>query len=264
MDSSWFAGVETMSGSLRYRNEVICDHLASQYVAGAMTFRVRARMESLLTTTPELDRAVAFWGDQFSTLHEQLPAEVPGNKTWEQIDKKISILEADAGKEPVSGSWWHSLLLWRVTGVGGMVMSCVLAMFLLLPSMSPSPQVTGGANYVATMSAHNIDNAEIQFVISAYKKQGDIPSRLHVQWSQEHISKKGERPLHLWAEDKDSGEMVYIGLQPPQEQGWDLNKPSWLAVANSSRLLMTSNSNVPDALNTIFSGPCVQLTAWKS
>ncbi len=251
-----------MSGSLRYRNELICDHLASQYVAGAMTFRVRARMESLLAVTPELDRAVAFWADQFSVLHEQLPAEVPENKTWEQIDRRISVL--DAHEQSASNSWWQSLLLWRVAGIGGMMTSFLLAMFLLLPSISPSPQITGGANYVATMSAHNIDKAEIQFVISAYKKQGDTPSRLHVQWSQGHIDKKGDQSLHLWAEDKDSGEMVYIGLQPAQEQAWDLDKPSWLAVANSSRLLMTSNTNVPDSLNTVFSGPCVQLTAWQS
>lgn len=256
-----------MSRCLRYRNPIICEHLAGQYVAGIMTTRVRSRMKKLLATTPELDRAVAFWGDQFSVVHEQLPlAMAPSKDIWQQIDSKITAAESlsvAAPQKVEASGWWQNLWVWKTASMTGMVTSFALAMALFFPAETSIQPTITGANYIAAMSAHNQNKTDIQFVISAYKKQANKPSRLHVQWSQRH-PEADKTPLHLWAEDKDSGQLTYVGLQPSSNAAWDLTKPSWQAIANSSRLLMTSNSQLPNQQNTIFSGPCVQLASWQS
>ena len=256
-----------MSRGLRYRNPIVCEHLAGQYVAGIMTVRVRSRMETLLASTPELDRAVAFWADQFSVMHEQLPqAMTPSKDIWQQIDNKITSIESSSGAAPQkieASGWWQNLWLWKSASMAGMVTSLVLAMVLFFPVDTSIQPTIAGASYIAAMSAHNQNKTDIQFIISVYKKQVDKPSRLHVQWSQRH-PEADKTPLHLWAEDKDSGELAYIGFQPSSDEAWTLTKPVWLAIANSSRLLMTSDSQLPNQQNTIFSGPCVQLAEWKS
>ncbi len=256
-----------MSRCLRYRNTIICEHLAGQYVAGTMTPRVRSRMESLLVSTPELDRAVAFWADELSVVHEQLPPAVaPSTDIWQKIDSKITSTESSSQtteQKTDANGWWQDLWVWKTASMAGMVTSLALALALFFPTENAVQPTIAGANYIAAMSAHNQSTTDIQFVISAYKKQPNNPSRLHVQWSQRH-PQSDKTPLHLWAEDKDSGELTYIGLQPSPEQAWDLTKPSWLAIANSSRLLMTSDKQLPNQQNTRFSGPCVQLTEWKT
>jgi anti-sigma-K factor RskA len=251
-----------MSRCLRYQNPLIYRHLASQYVAGVMSRRVRLRTEVLRQKTPELDRAIAYWSDQFSELHQQLPeaqlSDDASERLWQTIDANAAPKElSSTGFAAV----WNSLLTWRLLSGAGALSSMVLAVMLFF--IAPEPSVTG-PSYLANMVAHNDTDKNIQFVISAYAKQEDVPSRLHVQWSKDHAGKTSHPQLHLWAEDKDTGKIVYVGLQPPKGKNWDLTKPAWMAVANSRRLLMTTTAQQPVDSNTLFSGFCLQLKQWKT
>ncbi|MGH1486476.1 MAG: hypothetical protein ACRBCI_09670 [Cellvibrionaceae bacterium] len=263
------------AGSLRYRKPEVCEHLAGQYVAGSMTPRVRSRMEHLIAVTPELNRAVTFWADQFSDLQYQLPEQTPSADLWSSIDKRVNIAEAHSEKtankqlDAKQKSPWGELLFWRITGVAGFVSSVLLAFFVVFTSTNV-PIVTDPASlatirsapsYMAAMSQHNGDD-DIRFVINAYSKAEGVPSRLFVQWSQRH-PRADMAPLHLWAEDKDTGELSYIGVEPDKGELWNLTKPTWTAISNSSRLLMTANAQLPDQNNLVFSGPCVQLADWN-
>lgn len=252
-----------MSRCLRYQNPLIYNHLASQYVAGVMSQRVRSRTEALRETTPELDRAIAHWADQFAQLHQQLPEITLSSDASERLWKTIEA-EVDIKEQPSSSATglWDNVLAWRLFSGAGALASMVLAIMLVFTA--PQPQVAG-PSYLANMAAHGDDaQHQIQFVISAYAKQENTPSRLHVQWSKDHAGKTPHPPLHLWAEDKDTGKMTYIGMQPPKGQSWDLTKPTWMAVANSRRLLMTTDTQQPTNNNTMFSGFCLQLKQWKT
>ena len=268
MGASWIAGVETMSRCVRYQNPVICEYLASQYVAGQMTPRVRRRLQTLIETTPELDRAIARWADSFVEVHEHLPAidtTIDSESTWQHIEDQLN-LSSEVNHKSSSPNFWDQLFVWRITTGIGAFASFALAFILWfsVPTTVIQQPLVGGPSYLANMTSHG-DNADnIQFVISAYKKNDSMPaSRLHVQWSQAHAGQP-ERELHLWAEDKDSGQLTYIGIQPPKDEAWNLTKPGWKAIANSRRLLMTGNNQVPTDNNTIFSGLCLQLKAWKT
>lgn len=273
-----------MSRSVRYQDPAICEHLASQYVAGVMTPLVRARTEKLINQTPALEKAVASWASRFSTLQDQLPVKVASKELWDKIDQTIaqtdgrpaSALEQFSDKK----HWWHNLFLWRITGIAGMATSFALAMlFVFLPAPksidllaeapveSPPTEVgvSGAPSYMAAMSRHtSADKTEdiIRFVINAYAKTESSPSRLFVQWSKRH-PRAAQQGMHIWAEDLETGALTYIGTEPETGGALALDKTTWAAVSNSGRLIMTEDANTPTASNTLFSGPCVQLTHWQ-
>lgn len=254
-----------MSRSLRYQDPVICDYLASQYVAGNMTPRVRRRVEALLITTPELDRAIARWADSFAELHIRLPEPQVSMKTqqdsWKAIEKAIHTETAKDTK--AKSSFWDSLFVWRFTTGGTALASMLMAYMLFIASPVEQTVVIAGPDYLANMSAQGDSLNNIRFVITAYKKtEQNQASRLHVQWLKGG-TRKTDQMLHLWAEDKETKAMTYIGLLPEKADDWSLTKSSWKAVTTSQRLLMTADNKVPSAGNTLFSGLCLQLKAWK-
>lgn len=249
--------------ALRYRNPVICEHLASQYVTGVMTPRVRSRLETLLDVTPELNRAVAFWSDQMAEIQFDLPEQTANDTLWNKIEALTPEKQnTRSNKDKETTSWWKNLLLWQTTGIIGTVSSLALALMLFIAPLNNTPSLKTAPSYMAAMSRHNDTSDNIRFVINAYKKTEDTPSTLFVQWSQREPRKNSDA-LFLWAEDKDTGELTYIGSEPTKGEPWHLTKPTWKAISNSSRLLVTRDQQQPTQTNTLFSGPCVQLTDWK-
>ncbi|WP_428033893.1 hypothetical protein [Amphritea sp.] len=254
-----------MSRCLRYQNPVICDYLASKYVAGTLTSRVRRRIEALLITTPELDRAIARWADSFAELHIRLPepeiSMAAQQASWTVIEQAIHTETAEEKKAKVS--FWNSLFVWRFT-TGGAALASVLMAYMLFTGSPVEPTVViAGPDYLANMSAQGDSPDNVRFVITAYKKtEQNERSRLHVQWLK-GATRSTDKRLHLWAEDKDTKAMTYIGLLPDNTNDWSLTKSAWKAVTTSQRLLMTADNHPPSASNTLFSGLCLQLNAWK-
>jgi hypothetical protein len=257
-----------MSGSVRYSNPIICNHLASQYVVGVMTPRVRTRVEALRFSVTELDAAIISWSEDFSQIHTNLPEKTPLSSTWSRIAAQI----ADATKTgAIKASWWSNLNFWRLTGISATVASfALLLMLLVLPiqSKNPTPLISGSPSYVAVMSPSQPklkgekEVGNIRFVINVYQKTETTPSRLFVQWS-ERQPRSNQASMYLWAKDFDTGELTYVGVEPSGEEPWKLTKTTWGAVANSSVLFFTADSKKPTAQNTLYSGPCIQLGSWK-
>ncbi|MFT6156310.1 MAG: hypothetical protein ACI9I4_001215, partial [Neolewinella sp.] len=260
-------------------NPLVMEHLANQYVAGCMTWRVRNRMDNLISNTPQLEREVSFWADQFSAIQATLPTVEPSVKTWETIQKhvKASVARQRAKENELleeAGGWWTNLSLWRTASFSGLAASALLALALI--NVAPTPpgdivkqtpegavtEVKLGVDYMAAMVSKGDASNTIKFIISAYKKQPEKPSRLVVQWSKRH-KRAIQEGLHLWAEDKDTGAISYIGLEPADKGAWNLNKDTWKALSNSSHLLVTSSEQAPSDENVLFRGQCVQLGAWK-
>ena len=251
-----------MSRCLRYQNPEIYEHLASQYVAGNLTQRVRRRIEKLSETVPELDRAIAAWADSFSELHENMPSP-PLEKNrlsriWAVVDQ-LTPINSVRTEHQNNDSFLKSLFAWKAATAIGALASLMMAIMLWNASLT-SP--VSGPSYLANMSVHNDAEDLTQFVISVYAKNDDRPSRLHLQWTKSKTTESSWANLHLWAEDKETGELSYIGLKPQEGQAWDLTKTTWMAIANSRRLIMTKGKTITDE-NTVFSGVCLQLKEWK-
>lgn len=256
-----------MPAALRYKNEIICHHLASQYVVAEMSPRVRSRVDTLRSQVPELNDAIIFWAETFADINNYLPDTVPSEQVWQDIEQKLFHASMSNSKQ----SWWHNLRFWQITGITTSLSTFALTIMLLIGPLSPndptlpiSPLISSTPNYLAVMSSHGdqAKSGEIEFVVNVYQKSESFPSRMFIQWS-EQKSRTDKRPMHLWAKDRQTGELTYIGLEPATDTPWEFNKATWLAVSGSSHLLFTSDKQSPSAENTLFSGPCIQLGSWK-
>ncbi|MDB4836935.1 hypothetical protein OAH87_00510 [Marinomonas sp.] len=252
-----------MPGSLRYKNAMICEHLASQYVAGSMTPRVRSRVDVLRNQYPELDRTIISWAEKIAPLHDSLEEKTVSAAVWHRIE---SSLFSVASEKDSKSSIWHNLRFWQFTGIGATFASVVFAALLLvLPVSSPKlPVVSSTPSYLAVMSpvAEGVRSNDIRFVVNVYQKTEQSPSKLFIQWS-EHQSRSLNEGMHLWAKDRNTGELSYVGVEPSDATPWNLNKTTWQAVSNSSELLFTRTADIPSEQNTLFIGPCIQLGSWK-
>ena len=271
-----------MSRCLRYQNKAVQEHLASQYTAGLMTARVRARTEQLKQEIPELNSAISQWSDTFSSIANQLPEVAPSSSVWERIDHSINSgvpITTNVMKEKVG--WWNNLSLWRFTTLASLAtclsLAWVIAAFYSIGFGQKdfmTVSVKGGPSYMAAMSRAN-DTAggvlhselpqanEIVFVVNAYGKTESAPSRLFVQWSKQS-PRQDTSPFHLWAEHRETGELSYIGIEPEKGKLWNLTKTTWDAISTSGRLLVTVDNQMPVPSNTLFAGPCIQLGNWAS
>jgi hypothetical protein len=254
-----------MSRCLRYQNPIVIEHLASQYTAGHLSTRVRSRTEALVLKIPELDRAIAQWTDAFSLIHIQVSppvfTEKKQNLLWQGIDKQTII---SVEERPSVATFWQNIFAWKLAAGFSTLTTVILVAILWFSVSTPNTNIATGPDYLANMHAHGDPERNIEFVISAYAKNTDMPSRLYVQWLQSQEVRVIHPPLHLWAENKETLELVYIGIQPENGRNWNLTKAAWQAVINSRRLLMTTENQQPADNNIIFSGICLQLKQWKS
>jgi len=285
VDTQRLTGIKDMSKYIRYQQPKICDHLAGQYVAGVMTEKVRARTETLAKKNPMLAAAIAYWSDAFVELQEPLNSssmktsisdQVNIRRVWSAIEQRISDAKVskalnssgtrssvnDKETESILERFINSLFAWRIMAGGSALASIVMASFLWLAIPGATPLISG-PSYLASMSDHGDPSIPPQFVLSAYSKNTSSPSRLTLQWVKNKKEKQHDA-LHLWAEVKETGELVYIGLQPLSNGSIALTKPLWDAIANSSRLLMTEDQQQPAEDNIVFSGLCLQLAQWQS
>jgi anti-sigma-K factor RskA len=265
-----------MSTSIRYQNPQLCDYLASQYVAGDMTVRVRARTETLAQSIPLLSNAIGQWSDDFIPLQEalyktssqQIDAITKSSRdVWPLIEQQVTPLAKSINipleqNKGVAYQLWNTLLLWRA--MAGVTSLASVFMISILWFAAPTQNlVVTGPSYLAAMSSHGDANQPAEFVISVYAKNTTSPSTLHIQWIKEQ--QPTQHPLlHLWSENKDTGAVEYIGLQNLDTASIELTKPLWMSIANSSRLFMTKKKQQPSEENIVFSGLCLQLQAWQS
>ncbi|MBC7938274.1 MAG: hypothetical protein H7Z19_00690, partial [Chitinophagaceae bacterium] len=66
-----------------YGRRSLADALASQYVAGTLRSRARARFEALLPSHPALQEAVREWQDRLMPLTGVLPPQSPPAHVWQ-------------------------------------------------------------------------------------------------------------------------------------------------------------------------------------
>ena len=259
-----------MSKYIRYSNSIICDHLASQYIAAVLTPRVRSRLDKLRKQFPELDIAIANWSDSFSILHEDLMPIEPSADSWYKIERQIDRLKTEpTSQQKLKETWWKKPFFWKITTINAVVSTFILAFISLYQAPKTiennSLLITNAPSYMAVMSSHakteSTDKA-IDFVVNVYQKTLTSPNRIFIQWSKQEPRTINEK-MHLWAKNRNTGEIQYIGLEPTQENSWELDKVKWKAISESSELLFTTNINSPSPTNTIFSGPCIQLSNWN-
>lgn len=111
---------------MKYRDPVLREALAAQYVLGTLQGRARRRFERILEGDRGLTRLVAGWQERLQPLNENIEPIQPPARVWRKIEQRILSRRPRAG---VAGLW-SNLMFWRATAIAGTMATLVLAIVL--------------------------------------------------------------------------------------------------------------------------------------
>jgi len=109
------------------RHPELLDRLAASYSLGTLRGGARRRFESLARDQAPVRAAALVWQSRWSGLTELQELAQPSSHVWTRIhnlveaEKSAQAMQAahiPADRKP-SGSWWHSLLVWRGAAAAG-------------------------------------------------------------------------------------------------------------------------------------------------
>lgn len=126
---------------MKLQNTKLRDHLASQYVLGASSSRVRRRFEVYLQKDPSLQVLVAQWSQRFNILGGFLKPVRPPKQIWKGIAHRLQ-LRTQRGL-------WHNLNVWR--GLSAATTAALAIALYLSPLVQPPTVVESAPQYVAVV-----------------------------------------------------------------------------------------------------------------
>ncbi len=237
---------------MRYHNPEIREHLAGQYVLGALSPRVRRRTERLMRSDKALEKLVYQWQDRLCTMNDSAPEAKPPKRVWDELEMMLNRTPMQQTANPQK-QLMQSLLLWR--SVTAVLLASVIAIALLVSN----PPALHPAGYVALMK-NNPEQLEPSLMITAYQGKEPGTSSLHIQWNQ-RTEQQDLEGLTLWAIDRDTKNHLSLGSLAVVEDNRLLSRTEWQALKNSLELVATRGELFTDPI--VFSGPCVQLSDWR-
>ncbi|MGL5813463.1 MAG: hypothetical protein ACRCYW_09065 [Aeromonas sp.] len=225
----------------RYRDPVLRERLAGEYVLGTQSPRVRARLDALMARDPDWWQWVEQWQQHLDPImHNGQSAPPLPRNTWRRIEQGIS-------PKPRAGRLWWPL---------AMAASLLLGLWLqpLLPWQAPAS--IQPVSYLAMMSS---GGEEAPFVLVAY--QGKKPGQSSIRLQQNQAS-----PLRLpadamlWMRDRESARLVPLAPLAEVIAGRLMTPTEWKQLKESSELLvMNKGSERP-----LYRGHCIELGPWPA
>ena len=169
----------------RYSQANIIDHLASQYVLGTLTLKVRQRVETLSQRNPLFEQAINGWQQCFVGLDQQTEPLPPSEASWQKIIEQLGFnnIEAAQASPAVSQSeqlgsffqktFFQKIVTWlamppnRTLSVFSLVTLLLLSLLLINPMMTkPDP-----LSYVAVLTEQD---GQAHLVASTYGELGHL------------------------------------------------------------------------------------------
>lgn len=259
-----------LSNSKRYQNQVVIDHLASNYVLGTLSEPARKRTQKLclLSQHRGLSERIIYWENKLSPLNEHVPELVPVPQVWRNIEgvispgstnsvSKVQVTEqkSSSGKASI----WHLFgfpLSHFVTAF-----SLLLAVFLGFTHIQETDPL-GTLSYVAVMTD---DNEKPQVVAATY---GESQTLLLDILDLPDID--SEESYELWVTSKTDRQARSLGVIPTGADSFsrELTVAEWRLIKDSDSLLITVEELGGSAIgspmgDTISKGLCIRLSAWQ-
>ena len=92
---------------MKYDRPELLDRLASEYVLGTMTARVRRRFQAIQRTSLQTQVAVQTWERRLSPLAQSVPPQQPSAATWEAINRRTA---SQTSPQAAQASAWFAWL----------------------------------------------------------------------------------------------------------------------------------------------------------
>ncbi len=245
-----------MSGQLtRYQIPEVTDHLASQFVLGTLSPRVRARTQRLRSQVPELDHRIRYWETRLSPLDDETEEVIPKQGTWTAIeDQLFGAPESIAVAQPrISMGWIYKL----TSGF-----SFAVALIVSILWWQQEPPATDNLSYLAVM--HD-SNQTPQLVATTYGASRTLALEV---LSMPQISE--DEGLELWVASKTDKQIRSLGVLPRDQMviTKTLSEAQWRLIKDSDYLLLTKEesggSPIGEPMGEMISkGLCIQLAGWQ-
>jgi len=254
-----------MSESLmRYHNPTVVEHLASHYVLGTLSPRVRKRARSLISRVEPLALRIEEWQQSLVSLDTSTEPLPPSEACWQHISAALDAnddtleLERDA-------NWLAQLnICWRnskhqIAHALSIVFILVLG-YLNLDS-NTKEQASDPLSYVAVLTD---DSNSALLVASTY----GTSKKLVLNRVQEDQA-SSEFDLELWVVSKTDNQARSLGVishgQSLQEK--TLTQAQWRLIKDSESLMITKEdpggSPIGEPSEEIVArGLCVRLREW--
>lgn len=248
----------------RYQNPKVRSHLASQFVLGTLSPKVKQRVIRLMQIDKELEQAIYQWQSQLEPINTSTDDVIPPKIVWQKLSRELNFTKQ------TTPSWWQSLFLWR--GVSALSFALMLSLFIgklgFEQTNTPSSFALQGPSYLAVLTSTEESNKALpELIISAYKSPQEGQSELHIQWNkntdnQQNFKLESDQSLTLWTIDKETGQQVSLGPLVSTNNKQKLSVAQWQRIKNSKELWLTKGNKETDPV--LFKGECLQLSSWKT
>lgn len=236
----------------RYQNSDLRNKLASEYVLGTQTLRVRRRLETLIQSDPSWWEHIEQWQNHLSGLNPTSDLSMdtthlrqPPKRVWRQIaNGTFNLTQQRKGLR-----WW-----WLPMGMAMSLVVGVLIQPVLVPIHQPlSVAQIRPVNYLAMMSSESQQN---HFALVAYQgnKPGQSSIRLQLNLGMEEVE---FGKAVVWMRDKTTGELALIDSLQNISNIRYMSPTEWKLLKNSSELLVTANLDPNSTL--LYRGDCIEL-----
>lgn len=246
-----------MSGKLdRYQIPEVVDHLASNYVLGTLSMRVRSRIDSLRHehNFDAMNQRIAFWEQKMSPLIDKVPDLAPKDQTWLSIQARIAPQKAQA-KKP-----WYQLFDLRFYQWATACSLLLVALFSVVVLQQPTSP--GALSYVAVLAD---ENQAPRVVAATY---GDTQMLMLDIIDLPDVGE--DETLELWVTSKTDKQARSLGEIPSDVASFNrqLTTAEWRLIKDSDSLLITveeaGGSPIGEPMGELISqGVCVRLSAWQ-
>ena len=259
-----------LSYSKRYQDQVVIDHLASNYVLGTLSETVRKRTQKLcqLPQNRTLSERIIYWENKLSSLIDDVPELAPKTQIWEQIEGSISSggIRSEAAVTGIkTREVDHKTSVWSFFGfpISHFVtaFSLLLAVFLGISHIQETEPL-GTLSYVAVMTD---DNEKPQVVAATY---GESQTLLLDILDLPDID--SEESYELWVTSKTDRQTRSLGIIPSGIDSFsrELTIAEWRLIKDSDSLLITveeaGGSSIGSPMGDMISkGLCIRLSAWQ-
>ena len=255
----------------RYSQENIIEHLASQYVLGTLTLKVRQRVETLSQCNPLFEQAINGWQQRFVGLDQQTEQLPPSEASWQKIIEQLggNLTQAAQASKAMSqsnqqGTFFQKIATWlamptnRTISVFSLVTLLVLSLLLINQMITkPAP-----LSYVAVLTEQD---GQAHLVASTY---GESKKLILNVINAPKISV--DQALELWVISKTDSQARSLGVieleQVLIEQ--QLSEAQWRLIKDSDALIVTIEESGGSAIGEpseviVSRGLCIKLKEWQ-
>ncbi|GAB5380033.1 MAG: hypothetical protein Alis3KO_15770 [Aliiglaciecola sp.] len=246
----------------RYFSSEVVDHLASNYVMGTLTTRVRNRVDALRNgfECRHINERILFWENRLSPLDEKTPELAPKAQTWQNIQAQLNMTPqvASGSVQETSKKFdWSSLFLYRWATAFSLMLVVIVGVAVM-----QKPEAVGNLSYVAVLAD---ENQKPQVVAATY---GDSQT-LMLDILELPEVEEGES-FELWVTSKTDRQTRSLGEIPIGQSSFNrqLTDAEWRLIKDSDSLLISIEEIGGSAMGEptgeiVSSGLCIRLSAWQ-